>query len=277
MTGPIMIPLQGPADAAVALPIARRLAELEGVPIHVIHVAHEAATSLDVVERLGMTAIELRGSVLDTRAGEAGPAIVATADELAAGSIVMCTRTPGLGAAEPVGVTALEVLRSSPCPVFFLAPRPAIDNWGPRRILLPHDGTPATSAAVRPAADLARRSSADLDILHVASPESQGPVERGGFAPPRYMDQPQHEWPAWTGEFIERLGCICDLASLRVRMSFASGTPGMEVLRFADTNATDLIVLGWRGEWGGGHAATIKAIVGRTTLPVMVVRAPAVS
>ena len=32
-----------------------------------------------------------------------------------------------------------------------------------------------------------------------------GPSQPGSLPAPRYIDQPQHEWPAWAGEFVERM------------------------------------------------------------------------
>jgi nucleotide-binding universal stress UspA family protein len=89
---------------------------------------------------------------------------------------------------------------------------------------------------------------------------------------PRYLDQPQHEWPAWAGEFVERFACMCPLESLRVHMSLVHGTPGDEILQFAQERSVDLIVLAWRGEWERDHAATIKAVIRRAPCPVMVAR-----
>lgn len=132
-----------------------------------------------------------------------------------------------------------------------------------------------TSAAIRPAADLARKSAAELHVLHVAAPGGRLPAESGTLTSPRYVDQPQHEWPAWIQEFVERLGSIVPLEFLKVRMSLAPGVTSEQVLRFAREHETDLTVLAWKGEWEGEHAATLKAILGHTTSPVMIIRTAA--
>jgi hypothetical protein len=89
---------------------------------------------------------------------------------------------------------------------------------------------------------------------------------------PYYLDQPQHEWPTWTSEFIERLACICPLRDLHVRLLLAHGNPGAEILRVAGEQSTDLLVLAWRGKWAGKRAETLKAIVREAPCPTMVVR-----
>jgi nucleotide-binding universal stress UspA family protein len=86
------------------------------------------------------------------------------------------------------------------------------------------------------------------------------------------MDQSQYEWPAWAGEFVERLHCVYPLKSLNVHVSLARGSPGEEVLHFAAEHTSDLIVLAWRGEWEGEHAVTAKAIIRQASCPVIVVR-----
>jgi nucleotide-binding universal stress UspA family protein len=271
VTAPIVVPLDGSEPALVALPVAKRLAELEGRTIHLVHVAPAIAPSADVLERIGLSAAQLRGSVLDTKAGPPAAGILSSAAELDAALLVMCTHTTLLAVDAPVGDTALAVLKGAPCPVVLVRPRRGVTPWALRRILLPHDGTPITSAAIGPAAELARRSGAELDVLHVAT-EGRPPTERGALPPPRYLDQPQHEWPAWVQEFIERLASVCPLESMKVRMSLAHGVAGAEVVRFAGEHGSDLIVLAWRGAWEGAHAATVKTVLAHAASPVMVLR-----
>jgi nucleotide-binding universal stress UspA family protein len=269
----IVVPLDASGHALVALPVAKQLAELQGATLHLVHVAHETSPPADVLDRLGLNSMGLRGSVLDTKAGEPSFGIVQAGRELQAALIVMCTHTAVSGADKTLGTTALAVLRHAPCPVVLVRPERGVVPWALHRILLPHDGTPTTSAAIRPAAELARRARVALDVLHVAALGAPPPGECGSLTPPLYMDQPQHEWPAWAGEFLGRLGGVSSLESLNVRMFLARGRPGDEALRFAAEHASDLIVLAWRGEWEGAHAATLKTVVRGATAPVLVIRA----
>src|SRR5688572_11428911 len=89
----IVVPLDASEHALVALPVAKRLAELEAATLHLVHVAPEASPPLDVLERLGLNSTGLRGSVLDMKAGEPSAGIVQAASELHATLIVMCTHT----------------------------------------------------------------------------------------------------------------------------------------------------------------------------------------
>jgi nucleotide-binding universal stress UspA family protein len=269
----LIVPLDGSAHALVALPIAKRLAELDGALIHLLHVSQELAPPADVLASIGLSGIELRGSVLDTRAGDPASGIIQQAIELGSELIVMCTHTAVAAGDTPLGRTALAVVKGAPCPLVLVRPERGVVPWTLHRILLPHDGTPTTSAAIGLAAELARHADAELAVLHVAGPARGAPSERGSLAVPRYLDQPQHEWPAWIGEFVERLGSVVPLESLKVRMCLAHGEPGSEVLRSATEQVSDLIVLAWHSVWEGAHAATVKTVLHDAPCPVMIIRA----
>jgi len=171
-----------------------------------------------------------------------------------------------------LGNTATNVLRHAPCPVVLVPPGHGLSAWHLHHVLVPHDGTPTTSAALRPAAELAERASAELLVAHVTD-IGAAPAEAGSLTTPRYVDQPQHEWPAWTSEFVKRLACVCPLGHLHVRLVLARGNPAAEIVRLAKKQSTDLVVLVWRGKWEVPHATTLKAILHKARCPIMVLRA----
>ncbi len=268
----ILVPLDGSAHALAALPVARWFAEAEGATLHILHVAEPQLPSSALVERLGLDPAELRGSTLDAHAGEPASSVLNAARETAARLIVMCTHTASAMPRRVLGHTALGILRGAPCPVVLVRPERGQQDWRLRRILLPHDGTPAASAALRPAAELAHRTGAELVVLHVAASGTAAPSQRGALTAPYYLDQPQHEWPAWTSEFLERLACVCPLDRLRVRLLLAEGSPGSEIARTASAQAADLVVLAWGGKWSAQRAATLKGVMRQSPCPLMVVR-----
>jgi nucleotide-binding universal stress UspA family protein len=271
MGAALIVPLDASEQALAAVPVARRLAQLQGDTLHFVHCAAESELS-GVLEKLRLSSEEMRGSILDAQMGEPTAGILRSARDSRAALIVMTMQRDVAAGKEPLGSTAFAVLENAPCPIVFVRPDRGNTPWPLQRILLPHDGTPATSAAIPAAAKVAATAGAELEVLHVAAPGSRPPQEQGSLAPPRYVDQPQHEWPAWAGEFLERLGCACEFGSLKVRMSLGTGAPGEEVLRHAAENASDLIVLAWRGAWDGEHAATVKAVLRGASCPVMVTR-----
>jgi nucleotide-binding universal stress UspA family protein len=267
----ILVPLDGSQPALNALPIAKALAILEGAPIRILHVADRTPPLAELAAQLGVPPSELRGASIDVRPGQAAAVILEAAEEVAR-LVVLCTYSAPKPPAAILGETALAVLSNASCPVVLVNPGLKLGAWSLRRVLVPHEGTPATSDAVRPAAELAKRAGAELLVLQVAAPGAQAPVETGSITPPVYLDQAQHEWPAWTGEFIGRLGCFFPLEGLRVRLMLGHGAPADEILRVSQEQAADLIVMAWKGRWTPEHAETLKAVVRDAPCPTMVVR-----
>jgi nucleotide-binding universal stress UspA family protein len=270
MTEPvILVPFDGSANALTAVPVAKVLAEIEKARLRFVHVTEPKEVGADLLTPLRL--LEIHGSTIETRIGEPAEQILHFAAEMKPRLIVMCKYT----AADPdktLGSTAMKVLRNAPCPVVLVPPERGNAPWHLHHVLVPHDGTPTTSAAMRPAAELTERSGAELLVAHVTGTGSAA-LEPGSLAVSRYMDQPHHEWPVWTDEFIKRFACICPLGHLHVRLFLAHGDPAAEIVRLAKKQSMDLIVLAWRGKWEGGRAAALKAVLRGAHCPIMVIRA----
>lgn len=273
MTGPVvLVPLDGSKNALSALPIARRLAELEKAPVRILHVTGAAAPLGQTAVSLGLAPGDLSGATLEVRAGAPAEAILAAAADCAATLIVMCAHTAHARPAGGVGAAALAVLCGASCPVVLVDPTQALGGWALRRMLAPHDGSPAVSDALRPAVGLARQAGAEVVVLQVADHDRA--QEAGSIAPIMYLDQVQHGWPAWSGEFLQRLASVCPLADVRVRLRVAHGEPAAETIRVAGEERADLVVLAWKGRWDSPHASTLKAVLQGAPCPVMVTRVP---
>jgi nucleotide-binding universal stress UspA family protein len=122
-------------------------------------------------------------------------------------------------------------------------------------------------------ARFARSAAAEVAVLYVATPGSPAPAESGSLTPRLYVDQPQHEWPAWQSEFLERLCWPGQDDPYAPRIFLAPGAAAEQVLRFASEHAADLIVLAWHGRWEEGRAAVAKEVLHHATCPVMLIRA----
>jgi len=267
----ILVPLDGSEQALAALPVAKVLGEIERAALRIVHVGDRKPLGAELLRRLRLEASVLDGSIVEARTGDPAAEILLAAEEMKPRLIVICTYI----AAKPrqtLGSTATNVLRHAPCPVVLVPPERGSIAWHLQHVLVPHDGTPTTSAALRPAAELAERASAELLLAYVTS-VGAAPVESGSLTAPRYVDQPQHEWPAWTSEFVKRLGCICPLGHLHVRLVLAHGNPATEIVRLAKKQAADLMVLAWRGKWEVARAVTLRDILREAPCPIMVVRA----
>jgi nucleotide-binding universal stress UspA family protein len=271
MTGPvILVPLDGSKQAMSALPVAKVLGEIERATLHILHIGEHKLTAEELRSRLGREAPALDGFTLDARVGTPDVQILRAAKEMKARAIVICKHS-GAERGKMLGRTAMKVLHEADCPVFLVPPERGATPWHLQHVLVPHDGTPSTSAALQPAAELADRSHAELLVVHVTELKT-APAEAGSLTTPRYVDQPQHEWPAWSAEFLNRLACLCPLGHLHVRMFLSHGDTAAEVLRLSESQSTDLIVLAWRGIWQAPRARTLKDILREARCPIMVVR-----
>ena len=266
----ILVPLDGSKQALAALPVAKVLGEIERATLHILHVGEHKLTAEELRSRLGREAPELDGFTIDARVGTPAVQILQVAEEMKPRAIVMCKHS-GAERGKMLGRTAMKVLHDARCPVFLVPPERGATPWHLQHVLVPHDGTPSTSAALQPAAELADRSRAELLVVHVTGIKTV-PAEAGSLTTPRYVDQPQHEWPAWSTEFLNRLACLCPLGHLHVRMFLAHGDTAAEVVRLSERQSTDLIVLAWRGIWQAPHAAALKNVLRKAPCPVMVVR-----
>ena len=244
MTEPVvLVALDGSKDALGALAIARRLAELAKARVQTLHITAEAGPPAD--------------------------AILAAASESGARLIVMCVPAADDAAS---GAAAEAVIRAASCPVVLVDPGRAPADWALRRVLAAHDGSPSVSEALGPAAELAREAGAEFVVLHMADAERS--LETGAIAPPRYLDQVQHGWPAWSDEFLQRLACICPLADTPTRLLLRQGELAGETVRAAQEEAADLVVLTWKGRWEAAHTAMPAAMLQGAPCPIMVARVP---
>ena len=267
----ILIPLDGSEHALAALPVAKVLGDVERASLRIFHVADRRPAAGELPPTLRLEELALDDSTIDLSVGEPAAEILLIAGEIKPRLIVMCTHTAAKRE-KVLGSTAMNVVRNAACPVVLVAPERGSIPWQLQHVLVPHDGTPTTSAALPPVVELARHAGAELLLAHVAEAKP-APGEPGSFTTPGYVDQPQHEWPAWSSEFIKRVACICPLDHLHVRTFLAHGDPAAEILRLAREQSTDLIALAWRGAWEAPRAAVFRRVIGEAGCLVMVVRA----
>lgn len=265
----VIVPLDGHDGSLSALPVARELAVLAGATLHLAHVDPARVPAAEgLLSMLHLSRSDVNGVVLDPRVGTPAAQIVDLARETHSTFIVLCPHADASGAAHGLGSTAEGILENAPCPVIFVPPARGAKPWHFGSALVPHDGTPSSSAAVPAMVELVRRAHASLWVLYVAQADGTSP-EAGGLAMPRYVDQPQHEWPSWIDEFLDRF----HLKGVpNMRFAVAAGEPGDEILRASRLHEVDLIVLGWRGTLASKRAVVLKKILAEAPCPVLVFR-----
>jgi nucleotide-binding universal stress UspA family protein len=270
----IFVPLDGSVHVQAALSVARQLAQLVDATLHLVHVGESTLPSRELLRKLGLAMGDVRGAVMDQAGGDAAAGIVRLARAQTCAYIVMC---PYTGQREPVdelGGMVRDVLQKASCPVVLVPPAQGPWPWHLRHIVLPHDGTPTTTAVLGPALALARRADAELLVLHVVGARAAPPAEPGAITAPRYEDQAHHEWPTWAHEFLQRACYVNPPEEMRgLRLALAAGDPAAEIIRSARDNQADLIVLAWRGDLGGNHTLVAKNVIREMPCPLLILRA----
>ncbi len=266
--GPILLPLDNPAYAHSAVHVARIVGAALGRSLIVAHATGRPLWPAAVLARVGLGPEEAGDSTIVPLDGEPAAAVLALAARTACGLVVMGLPSPR-GGGQGLGAVRETILAAAPCPVLMVPPG-LDETWGRKgRVLLPHDGTPSTTAAVPLAAAFARALGGRLVLLHVAAAT---PAEAGSLGVPRFLDQPQHEWGAWRAEFLARCGCRVTVSADEPELLIGAGPPEEAILATAAASEPDAIVLGWHGRLDSDHAAVLKAVLRRSTWPVLVHR-----
>jgi len=267
----IVLPLDDSEESRTAIPVARKLSELYKAVLHVTYLGESSFDLTNEAGRFGLTAEQARGAVLDQSSGNDADFVVRLTRELRESLLVMCTTMGRQTGRNRFGSLTESVFASKPERAVLLTPERGSKEWTLRRILLAHDGTPVSDPATGPAAELAQHSGAEVIALHVAARGEERPEARGSIAAPLYVDQPQHEWPAWAEEFMNRVVAGGALRSgVHIKLKVTGGQAGSEVGDVAREQGADLVVMAWHGHWDHEDCAT-RVVIRNASCPVMLV------
>ena len=128
-----------------------------------------------------------------------------------------------------------------------------------RKVFCPVDFSDESRAALRVAADLARRVGAELTLFHAESADS---MLQAAATPAGRLGE-------WKRE-AERLGVE------RVATASASGQPATTIVEAAMSGGFDLVVMGTHGRTGFRHAlmgSVAEKVVRMSPVPVLTVHA----
>lgn len=272
----VLVALDGSPAATAALPVARTVAAQIGAAVAILHVAAIPLPESDLRKRLGLNRSDTEALRLRSALGDPVAEILRAAEAPDMALLVLTTHGRGSADDQQLGRVAEAIIAASVRPILCVNPErigaaagiPAL-----RRLLLALDGSPATAMALRPATELASRLGASIDLLYVADRDQAPHDEPGSIGAPRYVDQPQHEWPHWADEVIDRLcrSCADCPPDVPVRMFLACGEIGAEIVRFAAEHHHDAIVLVRRSRLEPGRAQALRAVLAHAPCPVLVV------
>lgn len=242
----VLFPTDYSETAQRALAFARRLVDLHGAELHVLY-AHVPGDDINCPTELESEAWLGGGSARIVQAEREGDSVAEVileyAEEHAADVIVMGTHGRRGVQHALLGSVAEKVVRKASCPV--LTVPPAAGTGHVERILAPIDFSEYGTVALAHAGALARTFGARLDVLHVVQevliPSAYG-LEPTGFIGPEVVERSQEALGRFTAQ---ALGTEVDWEA-HVRMGYAAS----DIVRFAEEQAADLIVMathGWTG------------------------------
>jgi nucleotide-binding universal stress UspA family protein len=147
----------------------------------------------------------------------------------------------------------------------------------PERILLPTDGSEGAGVAVAHAVSLAQAYDATLHVVAVADTMSYGTFTTGGAGTViSALEERCRENLDAAEETIRGLTSD-DPDSPAVETAMLRGFPAEEILRYADEQDADLIVMGTHGRTGVDRVllgSVTERVVRRSPVPVVTVRQP---
>ncbi len=236
---------------------ARHLAKAAGWDARAVHVREPGGAELGSADAHGLEIVVLQGEPSDEIARLLGMADV---DAVALG--LRTDAGPG------VGHVTQALLERPTAPLLLVRPgmRPLTTL---RRLVVPLEGSPSASSAMRHADDALCARGREIVMLHVVTGSTPG--ERGSFPAPRIVDQEHYEWSAWQDEFCMRFS-QCPEGG-RHRVCVRVGKPVPTIVKEATALEAELIVLSWKGSFAEGHGAVVKALLDAAPCPLLIVPA----
>ena len=269
----VVLPLDGSVTSAGAFGAARALTRLLGGVLHVVHVTDQPMPDHRLARHLQITPME-EDFVFHQVRGEVAGAILDLAKSVSARMIVLSGQGQTNDPERLAGQTAINLMQRSTFPVTVIRaamrelPGP---EWRPTKMLVPLEGPPLADCVIKKVFDLAQEMKMDLDILHIAVAKKKPPMEVGAFTSPPYLDHPQYDWQAWSEEFLYRFYTYLH-PDAQLRLFHRRGKPDTVILRFAMENDEDLIALSWRGLLYEKLAETVRGVLARAEVPVLLIR-----
>ena len=244
----ILAAIDNSAAARPVLAVAAAVADLLDVDVEALHVREDG-------DRNARAAATAAGVPLRSVTKPVIGALVEAGRSPQVVGVVLGARGVEAGR-RPAGHVALELALSLPKPLVIVPPD-AATSGELRRILVPLDGERKTAAALAETMMLASRRGLEVVALHVHDHASI----------PLFSDQRQHELEAWTQEFLRR---HCPHPG-RVRLEVRMGVPGQHVLKVVEDTHADMLALGWSQDLGTGHAAVVREVLERSSVPVLLI------
>lgn len=244
----ILAAIDNSAASGPVVGTAFALVHTFGAEVEVLQVADAPGQTAEAcARRFGCPLIVVPGDPLEQILNRAAD------DDIVA--VVVGTRALP-GGRRPAGHLALELADRLDKPVVMVPPG-AHPPDRVERVLIAMEGTPAKAFALRRAVGIAADAGLDLVVVHVDDQDSI----------PRFSDQVQHEYAAYSQEFLARFCHGAPAARLESRI----GVPADEILAAAADVDPALLALGWPQTGLPGRGSVVREVLDRSPVPVLLV------
>ena len=177
-----------------------------------------------------------------------------------------------------LGSVTETILRRSPCPVLTVG-RPVSDFVTPdevrpchlKTILLPTDFSRESVRALTMALDWAAGCSAKIILFHAVEKDAAPKDGKTGLSPGNSPSLEKEIGQAWEA-LQDRLPAQA-AKNIEIESEVRHGNPAEQIIRFAEENHIDLIMMGSRGTGKAGHpwGSTTSRVVRDGRFPVLAV------
>lgn len=246
--GFVLAAIDDSAAARCVLSAAGGLASLLDVGVEALHVVEDRprTTAAATAASAGVPFHETSGAPVDR--------IIDASREPGVVAVVLGCRSLEAGTA--VGHVALSVIQAIDKPVLAVPPS-SPDARRFQRVLVPLDGTGATTSALRGVlAEVDRVDGPELVALHVFEPDSLPP----------FGDHLTYEAEAWSEEFLDRYAPVRPEG---MRLELRVGMPADVVRSIVEEIDADLVAVGWARELTPGRATVVRALLRSSAVPVL--------
>jgi nucleotide-binding universal stress UspA family protein len=152
-----------------------------------------------------------------------------------------------------LGTTARYIVERSSKPVVIVPPK-LVTPVAFRRLLIPLEGTEASSRPVLERLLPLLATDVELIVLHVFTEATQ----------PTMLDHPSRDLEIMGREFLTR-----HLPRQEASIELRPGPVGIRVAEVCDEHGADLIVLSWSQDSRAGRARVVREVLGGANLPIL--------
>jgi nucleotide-binding universal stress UspA family protein len=298
----ILLATDGSEEAELAAQSAVQLANETGSELHVVLVGPSTVTSVGLagspgvglvgsqqdVDREAKSSLEAQvekakaggGMVAQShyKVGRPDREIIAVAEEIGAGLIVMASRGIGGIRRALMGRVSSSVVRHAHCPVLVVrGEKDGEPAFSSKRILLATDGSGEAALATQAAVDLANKTNSEIHVVHVTMPLLYEPSSgyEGDYVAD-YMVEEYKEIERSGKELLDEQAKKIEAAGGSVAQThLRTGEPDQEIVDLAEETGIGLILMGSRGLGGIRRVlmgSVSDSVVRHAHCPVLVVR-----